>query len=61
MSDRWMDQNGFIACAEHGGHYLAAAVAANPDATRLETPRSDWLRLPNEMCADLGCEICGAQ
>lgn len=66
----WQDDNGRIACAEHSGGYLAAAVKLDPDSPLHQTPIGTFLAVTAETVdvwdgyaaalGPLGCEDCGA-
>lgn len=58
---------GRIACAAHGGHYLAAAHDADPDVAWYDTPLGRWTRwtIADEaqwrdmLGTHAECETCG--
>ena len=52
----YISQRGVIACAQHGGEYLLAAIRGRPGSTRYLTPLDSWVR-----CYEgygLCCEEC---
>lgn len=51
----WIDDNGIVACDQHGGAYLAAAIAEHPRRRLQQTPRGTWERYDGD---DLPCETC---
>lgn len=57
----FINQNGRVVCAEHGGAYLASFLERRPNADVIDTPLDNWVRLT---AADLrefphiGCEDC---
>lgn len=58
MTALWIDQNGRVACPDHGGHYLRDAVDAVPYGARIFTPLGDWMRIPYDVAAEHTCEDC---
>lgn len=56
----YMDDNGRVVCAEHGGMYLAASIAKNPNKRMHNTPRGTWEAIPADEVAAEGwcCETC---
>lgn len=51
----WIHDGGTVACATHGGGYLAAAIKANPRKRIHRTPRGSWERDDTQQ---FPCEIC---
>ncbi len=64
----WVSNNGSVACAEHGGQYLASAITARPDLDEHVTPLDVWYRTMSDdpdLMVDtdtgphrIGCEGC---
>jgi len=59
--------SGRVACAEHGGAYLTAALERDPQARTIRTPLDVWdaLRMEDLPLGELlepwcACEACGA-
>jgi hypothetical protein len=67
VSRLYVTDGGMIACGEHGGSYLRAAVARRPKAKRYVTPLDRWEVVDDAMRAEwvgagvrCECEVCGA-
>lgn len=61
----WITSNGRITCTDHGGHYLAASVKANPRARTHDTALDHIEKVTHEMRGQLAasgfpaeCESC---
>ena len=52
----WMSSNGEVACLDHAGSELRAAVGRYPDRLTHTTPENRWLRL---RAGGYLCEGCG--
>jgi len=59
-TELYINQNGRIVCAAHGGYYLQTELERRPDADVVDTPLDNWLRLDDEDVdlENLGCEDC---
>lgn len=60
MTNVYIDYNGRIACGEHGGAYLKAALEQSPNARTIDTPLGDWVRLTKKEASQPGmqCDTC---
>ncbi len=63
----YFSNTGRVACAEHGGSYLKAALELDPNAQQIRTPLDVWdaMRMEDLPLGDLlepwcSCEECGA-
>jgi hypothetical protein len=63
----WLHEEGRIACAKHGGNYLACAIEAEPQAVEHQTPLGFWALATQsdidylaENNLTASCETCGA-
>lgn len=62
----WISNGGRVACAQHGGGYLEAAIRARPKARTHVTPLDHWTRATAADRAEwlaavgtpLACETC---
>lgn len=54
----YVSQQGEVACARHGGQYLADAVAAHPNRVSHVTPLDSWTHVPADLLDGLTCQGC---
>ena len=56
----YVSNRGVIACPQHGGEYLRAAVAASPGRFNYLTPLDHWQKLPRDAVRlyDARCKEC---
>lgn len=56
----YVSERGVVACSQHGGAYLRAAVERDPHARQHVTPLDSWIavdrdELPSDLAACEGC------
>jgi hypothetical protein len=60
MQNLYIDANGRVTCASHGGTYLRWAISAQPNLRRYDTPLGDWIAVTKSDMKKyaLTCETC---
>lgn len=57
MPTLFINQNGMVTCARHGGAYLQTYLKHHPGAQVVDTPLDNWERISEDVAETLrGCE-----